>query len=251
MHSTRTNIIRFTELDSTIDYALRNIDKLHDRDVVLAETQTKGRGRFDRKWISHIPDNIYISLVLKPAAETGEAESLMNISQLMSVSVCDVFETYGISAGLKWPNDVLVDGHKICGLLSRGILEGNRIRACILGIGINCNMERKDLQDINQPAVSMNIILGHPVDRDMLLECLLETFFRQYRPFLKEGFSLIREAYSEKSILLGRPIEVELPGRRITGTARGFSEHGSLVVASDSGEETEIRAGDVRCASVV
>lgn len=244
-------LFHFKELDSTIDYALRNMDELQDGDIILAETQTKGRGRFDRKWMSGIPDNIYMSLVLKPAADSGRAENLMNISQLMSVSVCDIFQTYGISAGLKWPNDVLVDGRKICGLLSRGILERNRIRACVLGVGVNCNMENRDIQNIDQPAVSMNTVLGRSVDRDMLLDRLLEDFFKRYRPFLKQGFSLIHEAYTEKSILLGKTVEVELPGRVITGTAQGFSENGCLIVASDSGEETDIRAGDVRCASAV
>ncbi len=96
------NLIYFPEITSTNTHALKNISEYSDRDVLMAEVQTEGRGRFDRKWISDKPGNIYISFVLKPE----NISYLNNIPQYLSVKLCEVLEAYGVNPVIKWPNDV-------------------------------------------------------------------------------------------------------------------------------------------------
>lgn len=243
------NIIYLPEVDSTIDYAMRNLDTLKDRDVILAETQTHGYGRFSRVWLSHVPGNIYMSLILKNGFEKSSGTYTAAITQFMSVIISNVLDTYSITAELKWPNDVLVNGKKIAGLLSQGIIKNGSVRGCIIGAGINLNMNPEDLDGIDQPAVSMKIISGKPVDRDLFLDSLLEMFFSRYDAFAAQGFSAIRESYTKKSTFLGKKVRALLPGSEITGTASGFSENGSLVIRDENGKNTRIDAGDIRLLS--
>ncbi len=171
------NILRFESLESTNAYATRHLGELGDRQIILAETQTAGFGRFGRTWVSHIPGNIYISLVLKPDLPLDGNSPLANITQYMSLCICDVLDTYGVVGAIKWPNDVLVDGKKISGLLSQTSIRNGRLMGYVLGAGINLNMPADVLAEIDQPATALNLITHLPVNREGFLSRLLERFF--------------------------------------------------------------------------
>ena len=239
------NIQRFESLASTNDYAIQHLEELSDRQIILAETQTAGHGRFDRTWVSHIPGNIYISLVLKPDLPLDGNSPLTNITQYMSLCICDVLEPYGVVGTIKWPNDVLVKGKKICGLLAQTRITEGRLVGYVLGVGINLNMPADVLAEIDQPATALNLITQRPVDREGFLDCLLERFFEGYEAFLEQGFRSIKERYTALSPFLGTQITVGLPDRILTGKAAAYDDRGRLQLVTSPGVIETLTIGDV------
>ncbi len=238
-------IVNLDEVDSTNSYVLKNLDALRDRNVILAERQTAGHGRLNRKWVSDVPGNIYMSLVLKPHEKTGDYNHLKNLTQYMSIVLCGVLQNYNVEAELKWPNDVLVKGEKIAGLLGEANFRNERFIGYVLGVGINLNMSLQDLVDIDQPATSLNLLIEKNVDRDIFLSQLLERFFKGYREFLKVGFPLIRKNYIERSSFLSKKITVVTFEETIIGTAIEFTDNGSLVLCTGDGEKRILTVGDI------
>lgn len=239
------SLARFDALTSTNDYCLEHLGGLADRTVVLAEVQSDGHGRFERRWISHIPDNIYISIVLKSGLFLEPSCPLAAITQYMALTVCRLLQECGADAALKWPNDVLVEGRKICGLLSRTSISNGRLAGYILGAGINLNMEADAVGAIDQPATALNLVIGRPVDRDLFLSRLLDRFFEGYAAFLRKGFPSIKEQYTAQSPFLGRTITVNLPDGPVQGKAAGFDDEGRLRLVTPDGDIRILMVGDV------
>ncbi|HBH19346.1 MAG TPA: biotin--[acetyl-CoA-carboxylase] ligase, partial [Cyanobacteria bacterium UBA9579] len=193
------NITYFDEIDSTNTYSLRNIVGLNDRHVVIAARQTSGKGRLARKWISDIEGNVYMSIVLKPSDTMDKELPLSNITQYMSVVLCRVLESYGVIPEIKWPNDVLVNGKKISGILSEISTQGSTLKGFVLGIGINLNLSQEDINAIDQPATSLNLLTGQLINRDLFIKQLLDEFFMDYDSFIQDGFISIKSEYQQRS----------------------------------------------------
>jgi len=249
------NIIYFPEITSTNTHAVKNIADLSDRDVLMAEIQTEGRGRFDRKWISDKPENIYISFVLKPEIIIGESSSLNNISQYLSVKLCEILETYGVKPVIKWPNDVLVNSKshdadvsfsKIAGILAQTSIRGNNFQGLALGIGVNLNFEKEQMEKIDRPATSLNLVLNKKIDRDEFLKSLLNKFFENYDEFLKTGFDFIKDDYIKRAYFLGNTVTVNTYKSEIKGIALKIADDGSLVILPEnSNTELNINMGEI------
>jgi BirA family biotin operon repressor/biotin-[acetyl-CoA-carboxylase] ligase len=239
------NILRFTEVESTNSYALKNLHSLADRQVIVAERQTGGYGRLGRRWVSHNPDNIYMSLILKYADAHEIPTALTGLTQYMSVTLCELLLEYGVSASIKWPNDVRVGGAKIAGLLGEASFQGDRLMGYVLGCGVNLNIHEKDLASIDQRATSLNLLLGAAVERDRFLDRLLERFFTGYEGFLEGGFPTIRPTYEEKCDFLGKQVVVKSVDGEYRGTAKSFTERGELVLERAGGEQHILRSGDL------
>lgn len=236
------NLIYFSEITSTNTHALKNISEYSDRDVLMAEVQTEGRGRFDRKWISDKPDNIYISFVLKPPFNSH----LNNIPQYLSVKFCETLETYGINPVIKWPNDVLINQKKIAGILAQTSIRGNTFNGLVLGIGVNLNFEKEDMEKIDRPATSLNLVLGKKVDREKFLEALLNNFFENYDEFLSTGFDFIKNDYIKRAYFLGNTVTVDTYKTKIRGIAKKIEDDGSLImIPENSSEEITIKMGEI------
>jgi len=218
---------------------------LPDRQVILAETQTAGHGRFQRKWVSHLPGNVYLSLVLKPDLVRSEDSPLGSLTQYLSLVICDVLTEYGVVGELKWPNDVLVNRKKISGILGEASFHNDRLRGYVLGVGINLNMPAAELSAIDQPATSLNLLLHRDVERDAFLAQLLERFFAGYDGFLTGGFASIRQAYEARSACLGQEVIVKEFDTQRTGIALGFSSDGSLELKISPDQVAVIKAGDM------
>lgn len=238
-------IMNLVEVDSTNSYVLRKLDTLPDRSVILAERQTAGHGRLSRKWASDVPQNIYMSLVLKPQKRARDYSYLKNLTQYMSIVFCEVLKNYNVEADLKWPNDVLIKGKKIAGLLGEAKFRNERFIGYVLGIGVNLNMDYQNLEDIDQPAISLNLLTGKNVDRDNFVSQLLERFFKGYPEFLHVGFPLIRKNYTERSTFLSKRITVVTFKETIIGTAIEFTVNGSLMLRTDDGREKILTVGDI------
>ena len=230
------NILYFETLDSTQTYPKNNFEKLDDKTVVVTEEQTAGRGRFDRPRISQL-GGLYFSVLLKPT----QTDFLANLTQLMALSVCQAAEKYALQPNLKWPNDVQVNGKKICGILSEAIAQNGHIACVVLGVGIN--VAQKDLSHVGQPAVSLRE-LGVAVDKNQFLQDVLDLFFQSYPAVLAEGFAVIRPAYIERFPFLGKQIAVRNGTSAVTGMAHDLSPRGTLLLKTSNGLQ-EILIGDL------
>jgi BirA family biotin operon repressor/biotin-[acetyl-CoA-carboxylase] ligase len=171
-------LLRLAIIDSTNTYAKMHLKDLENETVIVAETQTAGRGRHRHFWRSDIKGNIYASIILKP--EMAVPEDLPTLTQVLAQAVIDVLKSYGVVAEMKWPNDVMVAGKKIAGILAEAISQGMRVKGLVLGLGVNVAMPQDVVDAIDQPATSLNLILGRVVDREELLGMILNRFFDSY-----------------------------------------------------------------------
>lgn len=231
-----SNILYFETLDSTQTYLKEHFSQLDDKTVVVADQQTAGRGRFDRKWVSQL-GGLYFSILLKPT----KTDFLANLTQLMALSICQAAEKYGIEPKLKWPNDVQVNGKKLCGILSEAVAKNGHIACLVLGVGIN--VAQKDLSHVGQPAISL-CELGVKTSKQDFLQEVLALFFQRYRAVLEEGFSIIRPAYKERFPYAGKQITIKNGAHVLCGVAHDLSPRGTLLLQTDSGKQ-EILIGDL------
>jgi BirA family biotin operon repressor/biotin-[acetyl-CoA-carboxylase] ligase len=242
----RLNILSFEEIDSTNRYALDNLLQLPDRQIILAERQTRGYGRLGRIWVSESPGNIYMSLILKPGDAGDTPSNLSCLSLYMSVILCDLLTEYSVDASIKWPNDVLVHGAKIAGLLGEAVFRGDRLMGYVLGCGVNLNMRMEDLGSIDQRATSLNLLTGKTVERSAFLDRLLQRFFSGYDQFLEKGFPSIRKAYEGRCSFLGKEVLVKSMTNEYRGTAKAFTARGELILERVEGGEQILSSGDVQ-----
>jgi BirA family biotin operon repressor/biotin-[acetyl-CoA-carboxylase] ligase len=238
-------LVCFEELDSTNVYALKNILELSDRTVVSAATQTNGVGRLNREWFSSKEGNIYLSIVLKPQMELRDIP-LSSLTQYMSVVLCQLLQKYSVHAEIKWPNDTLVNGKKIAGILSQTSIIGEKLQGYVLGIGINLNLEFDDLTHISQPATSLNLLTGTNIDSSTFRKELLDSFFYGYEEFLNNGFSGIMEEYVRRCTFLGKSIKVNINGKTSSGIASEITNDGALVLFNNN-ESFKITMGEMIC----
>lgn len=240
----RYRISEFAELDSTNRYACRHLRELADGAVIQAGIQTAGRGRWQRKWISDVPGNLCLSLVLKPAGPPAELP-LANLSQLLALSACRVLERYGVPPALKWPNDIQVSGRKIAGILAETVVEGGEFLGLVLGLGMNLNLDATIIATVDQPATALNLELGRYVSVLTFRDALLAEFFSQYDQFLVASFPLIWSEYRERCKFLGREITVRSPRDWVRGVARDITTAGELELELPDGQRRNLALGEI------
>lgn len=212
--------------------------------VVLADSQSLGKGRLGRRWESPAGVNLYASVLLRPAILPMEASQLTFVSAVAAVEA--VAEISGLPARVKWPNDILIGGKKVAGLLNEMSGESERINFVVLGIGVNLNMQPEQFpEDLRYPATSVAIELGRPVSRIDFARLLIRRLDDLYGLYRREGFSPILRRWESHCDLIGRQVEVDLNGRLLRGTVSGLDPQGGLLVDSD-GEQVQVLAGDVR-----
>jgi len=236
-------VINFDEIDSTNLYAKANLADIADKTVICALRQTAGRGRFERAWIDLGEGNIFMSIVLKPSDEFKPLYA--NLTQYFSVVLCEILEEYGLEPKIKWPNDVLVDGKKIAGILSETVMQGHNFKGLILGAGINLNAKKEDLTKITDKEVTaLNLECGNDVNKDEFLDRLLEKFFENYDEFLSKGFVMIEGNYTNRACFLGKEISVKGFNNTVSGVAKSVNHAGELVLGKD-GNEVTVTMGDI------
>lgn len=240
----RYRVIEFAELDSTNRFACGRLRELADGDVIQAGIQTAGCGRWERRWMSDVPGNLCLSLVLKPAGSPA-ALPLASLSQLLALSACRVLESYGVEPALKWPNDVQVGGRKIAGILAETVVTGSEFLGLVLGIGVNLNLDATVIATVDQPATALNLELGRYVSVLTFRDALLETFFARYRDFLQAQFPLIRTEYRQRCPFLGRAITVRSPQQWVQGIARDISPTGELELELSDGRQQQVGMGEI------
>ena len=240
------SVVSFAEIDSTNTEA-RHLAEAGATEglVVVADRQSAGRGRLGRRWESPSGVNLYCSILLRPDIPLHQA------SQLTFLSAVAVAETLnhvcGLSAQVKWPNDILVNGAKISGLLNEMNAETEQIHFVILGIGINLNMLTEQFpQQLNYRATSAFLETGEPVDRLLFFKTLLQTLDGYYVEFLREGFVPIRRRWEKLCNTINSVVEVDFGNRKVVGTVVGLDPDGALRLQTENGTVEKILAGDVR-----
>jgi BirA family biotin operon repressor/biotin-[acetyl-CoA-carboxylase] ligase len=211
--------------------------------LVIAEKQSRGRGRLGRSWHSPGGSGLYFSLVLRPQVAFTRLPAL---SLVAALSICRALETLGdLKAEVKWPNDCLLSGRKVAGILVELSAELDRVSYAILGIGINVNNQRKDLPpSIRSRATSVAMEIGSSVSRVELIRRILNEFERAYCNFQRYGLRFIGPELVSRSAVIGKKIIVTVGRKRFIGQALGFDENGALRIKTRKNVQT-VSAGEV------
>ena len=236
-------IIHSETLDSTSTLAKEIAPQQQEGTVVIAEEQTGGRGRLGRKWYSPRGGGIWASLILKPRIRPEKAYQLTQVAAVAVVKA--IRETTGILAGIKWPNDIIINGKKVCGILTEMNAEADAVNHIILSIGLNVNPGEEGIpHDLGDKMTFLDIECGFSVSRKRLLAVLLDELEKAYLKFLENGFDSVAADCRRFSILLGREVRVEQMDRAFQGKAVQITEDGALLVETAEGK-VEIISGDV------
>ncbi len=237
------NLFYLEEVDSTNKYTKEHISELDNMTIVYTSHQTAGRGRLERKWSDLGADNIYASIILKPSKEFKEVYS--NLTQYLCLVLCEVFEEYNVTPQIKWPNDIKINGKKISGILAEAVSSSNGLEGLVLGFGVNLNCDKKLLEEINQPATSLNIETGMEIDRDLFLKSFINKFCLRYNKFIEEGFLLIKEDYIKRAIFFDKEVAVKVFEKTISGKVVGITDSGALKLIDKDKKEHVLLIGDI------
>ncbi len=232
-------VVSLGEVDSTQTEARRLADAgAPEGTVVRAEHQTRGRGRLGRDWVDERGSALLISIVLRPAVEVSR---LAQLSLVAGIAVAEALgETSGLPVAVTWPNDLLIRGLKVGGILAESSIGADGVAVVILGIGININQTRF-AGDLEGRATSLAREGARPFDRECLLTAVLERLEAWYRRWVAEGFGPVREAWRRGSATLGRRVAV---GDGIEGVAEDLGEDGALLVRTEAGTLVRRVAGE-------
>lgn len=242
-HAIGQKIIHFQSLDSTNNKAKELAEQGEpEGTVVVTEMQTGGRGCTGRSWESKPLLGIWMSVILRPALDMP---SVPRMTEMASAAVGQALETITDDIRVKWPNDVLVSGKKICGILTESSGEIDRVNYVVLGIGVNVNQKATDFPSaLAERATSLRIITGRNYPRKQLFCTILESFERMYLSSGNENGSENARAYCKsRSCTLGQPVTVLINGRKQHGTATDLNERGGLIVRLENGEIQNIASG--------
>ena len=232
-------ILEYPKIDSTMNVAVEAAQEhTVEGTVVLADEQTSGRGRFDRLWVSH-PGNLLLSVVFYPSAQ-----ELPYISLIASLAIVRAIERETkLLPVIKWPNDVIVRGKKIAGVLVENTLDGNSIRHSVVGIGVNIAMDTQKVPTIAPIATSLELEVGGEVNSANILRSLLVELDALYLQ-IRQGQSPVGQ-WRQYLDTLGKRVEVGAGGSPLMGTAENVDEMGHLLLRLDDGDLINLSAGEI------
>lgn len=248
MHDVRTPadpqppLVWLDEVDSTNTYARRLFDTLPHGAAVVAERQQAGMGRGGRRWHSPPGGNVYMTVVARPPVV--HERNVGGITLSMALAVCDVLDAWGVAGAVKWPNDVRVGRQKIAGILAQAVHTRHSLAGVVVGVGINANMGRHELERIDQPATSLSVLTGRPVDASRIARSVAARFLQRlatYDPVFVRAEALRRADY------LGQAVTVSTPQGEVTGQAVDLDDSFRLVIEDGRGVRHVVQAGDIRC----
>jgi len=231
----------FPSLGSTNDY-LKQLTEAPEFTCVVAEAQTAGRGRRERTWVSTPGEGLYLSVLLHPAVTTN----LSLLSLLAAVAVAETLVQYNVAGvDIKWPNDVLLNEKKVCGILVESVSSGANAVRVIVGIGVNLNHQTFPAE-IRETATSLALELGQPIAVDEFRDRLLARLAHWYAVWQSEAGWLIVEHWERlSSYAYGQKVIATLDDEQVLGETAGLTKDGSLRLKLPSGSVRMILAGEV------
>lgn len=212
--------------------------------VIIAEKQVMGRGRKGRTWLSPEGDGIYASLILRPAMAPSGAPK---ITLMTAVAVAEaLLSLVQIKITIKWPNDIMVRGKKLAGILTEIATDMDAVNYIIVGLGLNVNTPLQNLsEELKDRATSIYIETGEPLSRTRLVRAYLEYFEKYYEMFKANNFTPIMNRWKQLSNIIGQKITVDVIGRKHVGEVTDIDDEGVLILKDDEGGYQRIFSGDI------
>lgn len=238
------DIYRYGKIDSTNSHLLKlGEEGFAEGTVVVADEQTAGRGRLGRSWEAEPQANLLFSLLLRPYFLQRDEVFILTFSAAVSVAEAIENVAQRVQPQLKWPNDVLLDGKKVCGILLESNFDSNGLSHVVLGIGLNVNQQEFS-PTISACATSLSLVTGKKFDRDDLLFAILTNFSSVYESLQKRDFYSVMKKWRDRSIMFGKEITVGLAGKTFQGICGDVTDDGTLVLRTGD-EVKKFTAGDV------
>lgn len=236
------NVICYKEVDST-NTKIKELAKTGQEGlVVVADRQTAGRGRRGRTWESSEEGNLYMSVLLKPEIEISKASM---ITLVMAYSVAQALQRWGIDAQIKWPNDLVMGGKKICGILTEMEVTDGQIDDVVVGVGLNL-MQRLFAEELKEKATSVLAETGKQVDKEKILSAIMDAFIENYECFLgNQNLEFFMQEYNDLLVNRNRQVVVLDPAGEYEGIAKGILANGELQVLRADGSVVSVFAGEV------
>lgn len=235
------NIIHFETTETTMRPAFeRGLNDEGEGVLIVAETQTKGKGRMGRSWVSPKSKGIYASLLLRPQFHPTDVAKL---TLMAAIAIAEaVQKVTGVLTKIKWPNDVLVEGKKLAGILTEMDAEMERVKFVVVGFGINVNTPESALPD---GSTSLKQLTGKNISRIQLLQEILWALEMWYLNIKKNGFNAGLKRWKELTSTLGSKVKIVESGQSIIGMAEDIDDYGGLLIRLDSGKLIRRMSGDV------
>ncbi len=211
--------------------------------LFVANDQNRGKGRRGRSWVNTPGCNLCFSLALCP---TVEPERVSMVTLVMALAVAKAVESVtGLECGIKWPNDILVQGRKVCGILTELKMDGSRMECLIIGVGVNVKSQQFP-EELQHKAGALEPLAGKEIVREQLLAEILAEFHREYHLFLSTAdLTVLQEDYLRRMLNYNRPVRVLEPIGAYEGVALGITPRGELLVQRADGSVEQIYAGEV------
>ncbi len=237
-------IICFETIDSTNKAAKDLADKkAKEGTLVIAEEQTKGRGRLNRNWQSMPYCNILMSLIFRPVLPASKIFYLTMISSTALVNA--IKKLTGLKVRIKWPNDIYYNNKKLAGILTELKADRNSVKYAIVGIGLNVNSDPSENAEIREIATSLYKESGKIISRNELLRMILIEIEREYDLLKKGKFEKIRTGWERHSLVMGKPVIIYSDNFIEEGIALSIADDGALIIRKENGEKKQIICGDV------
>jgi len=240
-------IFYFPELESTNIIAKvkasPRAEGINEGTIIIAERQSAGKGRLGRRWFSPL-GGIWLSIILYPQLSPSY---IPRITLMTAVAIVKAIERCAqIKAQIKWPNDILINEKKVCGILTEMSAELDMINWVVVGIGINVNVDHREFpEDIQEKIISLQEFLGKEISRVRLAQILLEEFEKYYERLKRREFSSILKEWKLYSHTLGRKIKINMGEKVVSGEAINVNEEGALILKKEDGELLEIISGTI------
>lgn len=235
-------IYYYETIDSTNNKA-KELNKEEEGTLIIAEEQNSGKGRLGRQWISPKRKGIWMSLLLKPKVDPLKVSKITLVG---AAAIHKAFENMGIKSHIKWPNDIIINNKKVCGILTEMNCELNLINYVVLGIGINVNFDKEDIpSDLLDKATSLKIELDKEISRQNLLGNILNEFELLYEDFLEYNAEKTISICKENSILIGKDVQIIRGNNIKIGKAIDMNIEGELIVQYENGDLENIYSGEV------
>lgn len=245
------NILHFDIIGSTnikakeiASLAMQKHNHLEDGTVVISEGQTDGKGRLGRTWESPTSKGIWFSIILKPDLSPLK---VANITLIGASAVNLALKEIGVESYIKWPNDIIIENKKVCGILTEMSAELDLVNYIVMGIGVNVNIEKDDFpKELKDKAISLKAVYGKEFNRKKLLASILNNFEELYDDYIKSDLlEPCIKICRDKSILIGKKVFVEQRNKKHKVSVLDINNDGALVIQKEDGSIEEVISGEI------
>jgi len=238
------NVIYYDEIESTNLIAKQlAADDVQEGTIVIAENQTKGRGRLQRSWLSEPYKNILMSIVFRPRISPNR---IFFLTMLISLAIVKaISHVLRLEARIKWPNDIYIKNCKVGGILTEFTAEHDQVNYVVVGIGLNVNFNPLPGSEMLENATSLHIQFGKNISRIKLLNSILQEIEKGYSLLQENKFLQIRKQWNSFSLIKGKRVKIIYPDHSEEGIAESVDEDGYLILKDDNGNKKKIVCGDV------